>query len=221
MPLRDPETGKFVAGGGSHGRDLRADMDAVTGAIKYTIPAADNAGGITVQAVDGEEAELIDFTGVLDDDETFRIEAISLSLSLGLPTTATAEGFGSAGWQLRTDFGNDIPAGIAGQFNNTGPDREEGIIDVVQAQREESDIIEAGVLYAQPSFNDTVTGTGGGGHTANQHRYFTPGSDLGAVLTVDEDDELVLPTRLRTENVSDHRISFGAVAVCYGNEVRN
>lgn len=218
MPHRDPETGKFVSGSGGM-RDLRADMDTVTGAISYRIPAADNAGGETSQEVNGEEAELIDFTGVLDDDETFRIQAMSLTVALSLPTTSTAEGWGSAAWQLRTDFGNASPSEVAGRLD--GAQREEGIIDVVPDQREESDIIEAGVVTAEASHSDTVTGVGAGGHHGYDHRYFRPAEMLGAVVTVDEDDELSIPTLLRTENVSDHRIVFGATLVCYGNEVRN
>lgn len=218
MVHRDPDTGKFVSGGSA--RDLRADMDTVTGAITYRIPAADNAGGVTEQEVDGEAAELIDFTGVLDDDETFRIRLMSLTVDLSLPTTATAEGYGAAAWQLRTDFGNAAPSRNGIGFNNA-PNREDGIADIVVGQMEESDIIDAGILTASPSHSDTVTAVAAGADFAHEHRYLRPAVDLGSVLTVDEDDELSLPTRLKTENVSDHQIVFGATLVCYGNEVRD
>lgn len=222
MVHRDPRTGQFVSSGGEPGsmEDLRGDFDTVTGSVVYTIPAADNAGGITNENIDGEESVIIDFTPVLDDDEFFHVGLLSISLSLGLPTTATAEGFGAAGWALRTDFGPADPVNEHSAFNVPGPQFEEGIIDGRQEQVEETSIIDAGGLYAQPSFNDTVTGTGGGGDTVNEHRYLAPTADLGAVLTMDEDDELTMPVDLRTENVSDHRITFAATVVAVGNEIR-
>lgn len=216
-PRRDPETGKFVSGGEM--RSLRADMDAITGAVAFVIPAADLAGE-TSASIDGEDAEIIDFTGVLDDDELFKIEMLSLSLSMGLPTTSSAEGFGAAAWQLRTDFGEVPPSATADKFTGTGTADSTGIVDVAQAQSEESDIIDSGVLYAEASFADALNTLGGGSDVANEHRYLKVGADLGAVLTVDEDDELSIPTSFRTDNVNDHRISFGATLTVYGNEVR-
>lgn len=112
MVRRDPRTGKFVSGGS--GRDW-ADLTRVGGVINMTIPAADLAGGVRTEPVNGEEAELIDFTPMLENDEVFETVAATVSASLILPTSATAEGNAMLSFELGAE------SGTPGELMNQDP----------------------------------------------------------------------------------------------------
>lgn len=195
-PRRDPHTGKFVSG------DMPSHMDheSIAASITATIPAADLAGGVITEEVDGEASELIDLTPVLDRDEIFELRTVDIAATLSLPTTATTEGAGEMAYQLLTDFGGPGPAFRPVHFG--GPvEIEDGIADVNAAQDHEDRYIARSRLVASPSHSDSVNALAAGADNGHEH-YQVAVPDV----RLDEDDEIACPMAFAVDGVSDHAI---------------
>lgn len=220
-PWRDPETGKFRSDSEGGGRRPSPDFDrweTFSGSIAVQIPAADNAGGTTVEQWTGDSGHLIDFDGELDNDELFRLQSVELTTSLALPTTATAEGSAVVGYVVASDPADPIP--LTTRTTALGPlsavDAEEGVLDIAQAQLDDDDVLLTGAQYAEASLMDTVNGVGAGANYANDSRSWSPWSEFGRTIDFDESDELAVTGELETRNVSDHQAIFTAFVTVHG-----
>lgn len=209
MPRRDPRTGKFVSGG-----DSAAD-DRITGSISTTVPAADLAGGIEEIGVDGERAEVIDFTSILDSDEIFEVAAMTTTVALSGPTTATAEGSLQLNWTVATDLSESRV--INPVFFGKSVHRTQGVADIRQAQWDDDSVLTNGLLTATPSMRDTATGTAGGSHEGFDRERIGFWDEFGSGPVFDQDDELTAPHKLYCDGVDDHAIVATILVSLEGN----
>lgn len=218
MVYRDPDTGKFVSdGSSSHG-----DVDRyarVTGALSMSIPAADLSGGINAEELIGDEAEIVDFSNNLDNDEVFVVHRIDIRSVFTMPTTATAEGSGFAAYRLVADQAERSVTGALQPVDPYGrPEHfsggEDGLFNVRQAESFDSSDLYQGMMVAENSWSDTANSVAGGA---------APGDDR-TVLEFEEEnrpafdsnDELTMPSVIDVQNVSDHAIALSHSVVLHG-----
>lgn len=209
MPRRDPVTGKFVSS------DRAGKQKTVVASLASSIPAADLAGNLTIQTVTGDEAMLVDFTPILDNDEVFSLDAIQGRAFLAGPTTSTAEGEIRCEYGLTRDFG--VRPGSINSSPYWGPqDRDSGIVDIQAGQHTDTSEFWTSQLAATPSHSDSVNGLAAG---ADIDRERIQWSWSGDGPQFDESDEVVVPHELTCDNISDHAIEFD-VAVRFEGRVR-
>lgn len=215
MPRRDPQTGKFVSGNRPSGYDRR---ETLSGSIVVNIPAADNAGGSTIQQWTGSNGIVIDFDNELHSDEVFHLQSMEYSGSLALPTTATAESSAVVGYVIGSDMVNPQPflTRTTSLSSLSAVDNEEGVADIAVGQSDDDSILLAGALYAEASIADSVNGLAGGADYENESRTFRPWRDLGTTVAFDQDDELAVTGELSSRNVSDHQVVYQAVITVHG-----
>lgn len=209
MVYRDPETGQFVSSG--EGDDW-VDTTRIAASLHSSIPAADLSGGKANAGVEGEAAEIADFTDVLENDEIFRLRSVQISATFAMPTSATAESSGEVTWAL-TRGSHAFPFFINSPFYNGSVDIEDGIADVTSASDEESAALAIGQLRSEPSFLDTVNGAGGGGINGADHRTVQFGK---AGPAFDRDDELRLVHEFDVDGVSDHAVDASWHTLLHG-----
>lgn len=212
-PRRDPETGKFVAGGGSVSW---RKTDRIAGALNVEVPAADNAGGTEVDEVSGEEAIVVDFDDHVDNDEMFRLDLLQLSIWLGLPTTASAESSAYVGYQLGSDLLNASPTYTTPTHWSGGVAQEQGGADVNSADEDADDVLHIGTLYGEAGHSDTVNALAGGAAPDRERTTLAFRDEYGASPLFDSDDELVMPMEIESNNVSDHGVQVGVKLLCHG-----
>lgn len=203
MVRRDPQTGKFVSGGGDHSW---AETNQITGAISYTIPAADLSGGTGTTGSTEHHSELVDFTHILDNDEVFLLDAMMVVASFYLPTTATAEGSGAFSYAIGPE------SGAVGSVLHTSPfylgsaDKSDGIVDINQEMKEGENVLHVGQLHGEASLADTTNSLAGGAEYENEREFISFRKDIGAQPAFDADDELYCPMEFSYDNISDHAI---------------
>lgn len=203
MPRRDPSTGKFVSGG-----DLDwSDTTVVTGSLASTIPAADLAGGQTQAEVMGENSQIVNLNNELDHDETFEVVWAYLSISLALPTTATAESYAALEWTLRTDLGRNFIAGNPGWGGSAT--KTAGIVDIEVHEGErynDASIVAGGRLRAENSHSDSVNGLAAGADSDREDVKLPFFTEMGGGPSLDQDDEMSVPHQFTVDNASDHSV---------------
>lgn len=202
MPRRDPKTGKFVSGSSLSSWH---DVDAISGGLTTTVPAADLAGGTTTANVGGETAEIVDFGDPLRDDEIFECHVMHLNATLSLPTTATAESAAMMDFVVLTDFGGAGP-GIKTVHYGANAQKAQGIADVTADQLDDDSILYNGRMTATNSLADSVNGLAAGGDDDRLREQLRFVPDLGVGPRFDEDDELSIPHDIDIDNVSDHAV---------------
>lgn len=212
MVRRDPDSGKFVSGSG--GVDW-SETTAVEASYTSLIPAADLSGGTGQHNVDGEEAEIIDFSEVMANDEVFEVLGIQMSANLGLPTTATAEGSATFRFGLGSSSDRSVH-GNSGPFYAGGFDVEQDSVDVQKSQNVDPGILLNGNLYAEPSHSDTTNGLAAGAAPANEQWVVSPEEALGASPVYDRDDELYLVHEIDVDNISDHAVRAAVLLTVHG-----
>lgn len=209
MVRRDPQTGQFVSGG-----EDAAD-DRLTGSISSTVPAADLSGGTASQAVDGETAEVIDFTQVLDSDEVFEVAALTVEASLSLPTTATAESAAQLNWTVSNDLGASQVINPV-HYGNSAME-EQGIADVRAEQWDDDGTLATGHLVAESSVGDSTNGLGAGAENDRERIRIPFWGDYGSGPVFDQNDELTAPHQFYIDNVDDHAVLATIVCHLEGN----
>lgn len=213
MPQRDPTTGKFVSGSGGH---AWTDQKRIMGISSATIPAADLSGGTVEVDVKGDHAELVDFSGSLENDEIFHVNAAYIASYLGLPTTATAEGSAVMNYEIGADS-TGILTEATPTFYGGNQNGGSGIADMSYSSSEGGSQWFVDQLYAEPSLNDTVNGTGAGGSPAQNQEMLSFAADLGAGPAYDRDDEIYAPAEIQVDNVSDHAVTTSVWTMLYGH----
>lgn len=214
MPRRDPKTGKFVS---SDGCVTRNDADTVMADFVSVIPAADLSGGTTTPSdgrVEGEDAEIVNFSNLLDSDEVFEIYRLTLMTSLSLPTTASAEGSAQADYTLTDDLTDFV--GTTGSFYGAGPEIQTGIVDIRANQFDDDDWLVNGRLWASPSHSDSAAGLAAGSDAMSQLHEVGYLSEYGGGPRFDEDDEIAITHEITVDNVSDHAVQFTADLLLVG-----
>lgn len=216
MPHRDPETGQFVSGDKPSGFDR---WDSVHGGLVWNIPAADANGSTQNEQVSTAESTIVDdFDDLLDQDETFHMAVMYLSVEMHMTTTATAEGSGVCGYAVTTRNFNPVPLLTRPTALDNLPaiDFSDGIVDGAKATREDDDILVTGTISAEPSWNDTVQTVSGGSSPYRESRTIAPLRDQGRYIKFDDDDELYIQGELGIENVSDHGTTVSWQASLHG-----
>lgn len=218
-PGRDPQTGKFVSGGSGRPSSDFDRYETFSGSLSVQIPAADNAGGQTLEQWSGSDGHVIDFDGELDNDEIFRLQSLEVTVSLALPVTATTEGAAVVGYVIGSDPVDPLP--LASRTTALAPlsgatDREVGVLDISQAQSDDDDVMMSGALYAENSALDTVNALAMGGQVANQERSWSPWTEFDKTVDFDESDEIAVTGELTTNNVSDHNVIFTTFVTAHG-----
>lgn len=211
MVSRDPQTGKFVSGGSGHSW---SQQTRYSGHIHTTIPAADLAGGALEQDLVGAEAELLDFSDKLENDEVYRIHQMDVAALLAMPTTATAESSCLLNYAITPDSDIEIIHRSPTHYPGALVTDERGIIDVSAYDREAGGMLFNGLLYAEASASDSVNGTGLGAAPAIERETVHFGPD-GPVF--DRDDELYGPFEINIENVSDHAVVTSLGVLFHGH----
>lgn len=202
MPRRDPRTGKFVSGGRGSGEPKTVVAD-----LASSILAADLAGGQVNPTVSGDEAELVDFTPLLDSDEVFVLDAMQGRAFLAGPTTATAEGSVLLEYALSRDFASPAAARSSSYWVSSAPDRTSGIVDINHLQDNDTSEFWSSQLRAEPSARDTTTGTALGTDIDREDIQWV--WDDGPQF--DRDDEIVVPHNWEVDGVDDHAVEFDIV----------
>lgn len=217
MPRRDPQTGKFVSGGGGFGGSVDR-MTTISGGLSGLIPAADLAGGVTEVTVDGEDAEIVNLSKFLDSDETFEVAWAALDAYLGLPTTATAESSANLTYELRTDLENMGKAGHAARSSHYGGSvtHESGIADMRKDEGEDSSLLYVGSAYAEPSHSDTTNGLAAGSDSYSDSVLLPIKAEMLRTVRLDEDDEVMVASRIGVDNISDHAVVWGFGLTMHG-----
>lgn len=196
--VRDPNTGRFRRADGPEDTDER---EVITARVISVIPPADLTSGTDVATVTGSDAEIVDFTDLLENDEVFVAHRIAMGVQLAPGETATAEHTYRVRYLLRGDVGDFLPG---------GPVQSVGIVDLQQSQIDDHDVIFAGYVAGAGDHRDTVTGTGGGAmNTRVDHVVEYPGLELPAPGW-DRDDELTVPHRIVAGGSDDQafRVEF-------------
>lgn len=209
MVYRDPETGKFVSSGDG---DDWIDTTRIAASLHSAIPAADLGGNKVTAGVDGEEAEIADFTDILDNDEIFRLRSLQVTGTFAMPTTATAESAGQVTWELTSDS-TGMPFDIGSPYFNNQIEQEEGIVDINSHSDEASSALAVGQMRAEASFLDTVNALGGGGINGSDRRTIDFGREGPAY---DRDDELNLVHEFDVNGVSDHAVTASWHTLLHG-----
>lgn len=196
-PRRDPSTGKFVSGSGERWDEL----EVLYGGIAATIPAADLSGGLHHEWVAGSETEVIDFTAELDREEVFETRVIDVTVTLSMPTTATAEGAAEMEWALSSNFDNEpspTPTFYGGDLGE-----ESGTADINASQMDDAgSLLTVGRLTATPSIADTVNALAAGGDDDRRQKTLT----YGRGPRFDDNDQIAAPFSFHIDNVSDHAV---------------
>lgn len=213
MVRRDPQTGKFVSGGG-HGLNWH-DRTQISGHMHWSIPAADLGGGTLNANATGGPTEIVDFTPVLENDEVYRLSTLHVSAYLGFPTTATAESSGMVSFDINSD--GDPIASSGGNPFYEGANDEDGVIDIVHGSTESDSSIYYADLIGEASVGDTVNGVGSGSDYENMTEWIAFDQMLGGGPVYDRDDELYCPVDVRVDNAADHSISGGVSVMLYGH----
>lgn len=209
MPRRDPQTGQFVSSDSPGNYDWQ-DIRSISGVNHMEIPAADLAGGTgTSTAVGHPEAQIVDFTNVLDQDEVFRVLQIRANHLLYLPTTSTAESSSIATFEVSEEPNGATALGSGGAPTHYGGNQNasSGIIDIGAGAGggKVSGVLYTGEMTAEASLGDSVNGLGAGA-APDRLREVVEFQHLGGGPIYDADDELYVPTRIGYENISDHAI---------------
>lgn len=216
MVRRDPQTGQFVSEGPGSGFDRWANYQ---GTIAVNVPAADLSGGQESLQFDTADAQLFDFTDVLDNDEVFVLQVLHMTADLRMGTTATAEAATHVGYIITEDHQDASPlttrtTHIAGPLPQT--DFTQGIVDGAIAQEDNDDIFLTGGLYAENSHSDTTNAVAAGAAPAHVERTYAPGPMQGREVAFDADDELFCLGELNIDNVSDHAVQFTVFVDLHG-----
>lgn len=213
MVRRDPQTGKFVSGGGEHSW---AETNQITGAISYSIPAADLSGGTGTTASTEHQSEIVDFTNMLDNDEVFLLDAMQVVATFYLPTTATAEGSGALSYAIGPESGAVGSVLHTSPFYHGSADRSDGTVDINQEMKEGENVLHVGQLNGEPSLADTTNGLAGGAAYAHDREFISFRKDIGAQPAFDADDELYCPIEFSYDNISDHAIGGTVKVLLHG-----
>lgn len=203
MPQRDPQTGKFVSGGSGKVR-------RVQGRLQSVIPAADLAGGSTTAKVTGEEAEIVDFSTVLESDEMFHLDALTFAATLAMPTTATAESSGRLAYSVDRDSAGGLEF-LDDPFYNGQVHSQEGIVDLTSSSGESTETIHVGELRVEASIADTVNALAAGADIDRERQVLYPQAQA-----FDRDDELYIPHDINVDNVSDHAVAASWILLLEG-----
>lgn len=206
---RDPRTGQFVS---DDDHDDWTDTTRIAASMHSSIPAADLGGGVVTEGVEGAEAQIAEFTDILENDEIFHLHSLQISATFAMPTTATAESSGECTWVL-TRGSHAYPFFINSPFYNGSVDAEDGIVDITSHSEEESQALAVGQMRAEPSFKDTVNALGAGGQNDADHRtvHFGPRGPA-----YDRDDELYLVHEFDVDNVSNHAVDASWHCLLHG-----
>lgn len=213
-PRRDPQTGKFVAGGG--GGPGWDDTKVLTATIHTEIPAADLSGGTDTVRVDGTEARLINLDDLLDHDEQYQVHAMAWEALLALPTTATAESYARLAYAVGKDSEDFLPQTMTPVFWGGAPDEEVGTVDISQDHADRK-VWYHGELEATNSVVDSTNTLGAGGDHDRFRTMFGFGPD-GPKM--DDTDELYVPHEWHVDNISDHAVIGTFRATLYGSSNR-
>lgn len=208
--VRDPETGQFRrASDVSHHKHVD-EREAFSGVLQTNIPAADLTTGNDQVTVDGDEAEIIDFTDLIESDEVFVAHRVELNVAVRPQRTATAEHAIRMDYQLRSgDSGLDPDRAGSGT-------QEIGIADVTQDQSDDDDVIFNGGLQGSGDFADSSAGVGAGGDQRHvQHVIDYPPLDLPGP-GFDGDDELYVPHALDILGSDDQGAEVFFAATMHG-----
>lgn len=213
MPHRDPETGKFVS---SEAAQVNwTDIKMLAGGITATIQAAQLAGESDSHNIFDEDAQAMELTGVLENNEVYEVLAMRYHAALDLPTTATAESHGALAWGIGT-----ASAGPRSSHHSPktfgGPTRishtEGGFtsrITSVPAGNEDpakpGNWIE-GYIPGSGSVGDSTNGLGAGGDAGQEYGTIPFAAMLGGGPVLDRDDEVHAGMELMFDNISDHSI---------------
>lgn len=208
-PHRDPETGQFVAGDGTH-HDW-TDVHDVQWNAAMSIDAADLDGGFQAFRMSKDDAlEVIDFNSRpgLDRNEHFEVIESHMTAYAGAPTTASAEGHLTWTMQFGEERNNTANQGpgfyssaainetVDGGLDINGP----GVVDNYGSWHTLSG-------YAEGSFADSTNGLGGGSDHDNvdsQVNFYEIGNETGP--TYDMNDELYLKGEINTDGIADHGV---------------
>lgn len=207
MVYRDPDTGKFVSG------DLDGEQRTIEATLASAILAADATGGQQIQAVDGEEAQTVDFGEFLEADEVFVLHEMQGRAILAGPTTATAE----SSIHLEYHVGQDSALGLSTRsstfWTNSNPDFTEGIAEVNADAGDNDEPLWFSQMAATPSIADSASGLAAGSDIDRDdiRRY-------GVGERFDEDDEIYVPHQFQIDGVDDHAVEFD-IAIAFHGEV--
>lgn len=203
-PRRDPNTGKFVAGGDYDWHDLHQ----LGGQVLYRIPAADLSGTTLTNA----EAELLDFSGFIDNDEVFEMVSLQVSIVASTSTTASGEGHVAMDYAISRDndhlqqqgFGKDpVWAGAA-------PDEEQNIVDIRNRSQHHDEILYTGRAAVDNGESDDVNGNGRGGFFMDDRHVIDFRHLYGEGPTFDTDDEIYFPAEFYADAVANFGINLEA-----------
>lgn len=205
---RDPETGKFVSADSAQGMGWN-NLDHVSGARVYEIPAADLSG--TTEEQIGSESDnttIIDFSEVLDSDEVFEVVTAYVDVSAYAHTTASAEGYVSAYNAIDSDLSDLSSVVVDSPFfgTNAATVGENDIADTLGAQSESDGRIWSGRLVAEPSYGDSTNGLGAGSNPDRVRKMIPLRALYGSGPVYDQDDEIYAASHLNVDNVSDHAV---------------
>lgn len=209
MVHRDPDTGKFVSDD-DDGMDY-VDVDGTevyTGQLSTEVAAADLSTGEDSVTIDGEAAEVIDFTQYLSSDEVFVCHAIELTVTSEPDRTASAEHNFNIQYTARR---NSEPLLGTGQ-----PDQPSGIGITAATDSAEDDVLLSGLVNGAGDFADSASGVSGGQDAVNQVRSFSwVQNDLPAPA-FDQDDEVYIPHYLVIRGSDDQTFGCEFIVTLYG-----
>lgn len=211
MVRRDPQTGQFVSGSGSKNW---TDMRRVGGVMTAVIPAADMGGTTDDQGVKGPGTELIDFTGLLENDEVYEVHAADITATFHLPTTATAESSGTFDYEIGTEPTPHWIVEQTGAFYTGNVEHEREIVDFANHSEEMGSVIHVGNLVAHADAGDSTNGLGLGGDV-DRERIFIDFEKTGRPV-YDRDDELYAPGEFTFDNISDHAMRAQVTCLLHG-----
>lgn len=200
MVRRDPDTGKFVSDSGGQQYDHH-EMTTIQGSLGVEIPAADLSGGTTAHPkLEGEDTEIIDFTGVIGGDEAFEVVHARYNVVFFPGTTSSGQGREA----LMVEIG---PTGAL-QMNNSPAfwqtDVENDVYDIGTESVDDTDVLHHAFLAGHSETKDGTGASGSGTYMRDAATVPYKALTGGMGPTFDQDDELFAPLRMWTDAVSNH-----------------
>lgn len=210
MPVvRDPDTGKFVSVDDPD-HHHHQERETVSGFMVFDVDPADLSTGVDTFNVEGSDAIVLDFSSELDHDEVFVLDRLETIAQVDPERTATAEHLYDWRYFARVGTGD-------------APDLEDevtvGAVQVQRDQREEDSIIHAGTVVGSGDFADSTNGLGGGADQRSQHHVIEYSGLDSAAPSIDEDDEISLPSVFRVNGSDDQGLRLTTAMTAIGTVV--